>query len=377
MAAELCNIFDADDPDLAISRAAELLDNGKLVVLPTETVYGVAARIDLPDSLAALNAHRGKSDSPVTIHVPGETEAIELLGMLTPIARRMVHKLWPGPVAIEFAVSDADRARIAARCKVPESSLFKDGHMTLRCPDHVVTGEVLLRARGPVAIAKSSVQPPLDEKSVAALEASVGMVIDAGPTKYNRASTIVRAGVDSYEIVRAGIFDQRIIDRLLKTTVLFVCSGNTCRSPMAMAMARKILMQKLGVTDLAKAGYFVQSAGSFAMPGLRATPQAVQAVESLGGELQSHRSTPLSPELIHQADVIFAMTRSHAHAVLGMSPNSSDRLKMLDPAGDVEDPIGGDVSLYKELATKFVELIDQRLEETVLKNLPKDGGKSK
>ena len=102
------------------------------------------------------------------------------------------------------------------------------------------------------------------------------------------------------------------------------------------------------------------------MPGARATPQAVDAVKGIGADLSKHRSRPLSLELIHQADVIFAMQRSHLQAVTSLVPAASEKTFTLDPSGDVEDPIGGDASLYNELAVTLRGLIEKRLKETVL-----------
>jgi protein-tyrosine phosphatase len=170
---------------------------------------------------------------------------------------------------------------------------------------------------------------------------------------------------DRYEILREGIYDQRIIERLMRTTVLFVCSGNTCRSPMAEALARRIIAQKVGVSQeqLESKGISVYSAGSYALPGAKATPQAVDAVKSLGADLTRHRSRLLSVELIHQADVVFTMSRAHARDVIALVPAAAEKTVTLDPTGDIEDPIGGDASLYQELATQLNQLIEKRLAE--------------
>src|SRR2546423_5800395 len=113
---------------------------------------------------------------------------------------------------------------------------------------------------------------------------------------------------------------------------------------MAEAITRRVLAEMLHVTepDLeTKKGISVLSAGSYALPGAKATPQAVEALKQLGTDLTHHRSRPLTVELIHQADVIFTMGRSHAAAVQALVPSASEKVATLDPAGDIDDPIGG------------------------------------
>ena len=142
------------------------------------------------------------------------------------------------------------------------------------------------------------------------------------------------------------------------------CARHRCAWP---AMARLVLARKLKIApdDLEKKGVDVISAGAFAMAGAPATPQAAQAVKSLGGDLSRHRSRPLTVELIHQADAVFTMSRSHAAAVAALVPSASDKTFTLDPAGDIEDPIGGDLSLYQQLASQIEKLVSRRLDEKV------------
>jgi L-threonylcarbamoyladenylate synthase len=194
------------------------------------------------------------------------------------------------------------------------------------------------------------------------------MVLDAGETRFSKPSTLLRVKNQSYEVVRIGVYDERIIDRLMKTTILFVCSGNTCRSPMAEAIARKYLAERLGIApdELDKRGINIVSAGSYAMAGTRATPQAVEAMKNMGIDLSRHRSKALSVELIHQADSIYTMGRGHAKAVLAMVPSASEKVSTIDPEKDIEDPIGGEVSLYTEVAEQLKTLIEKRLGEGVI-----------
>ena len=373
MAAPIVHIFDIGDYESQILRGAEELRAGGLVVLPTETVYGAAGVISNESARRRLNALRGDGHKPFTVHLARRDDARRYLGDTNEFSERLLRKLWPGPIGLVFDVPAEKRRQAAAELNVAESDLYEGDTITLRCPDHIVAADVIGAVDGPVAmtVAGTSAGGPSwsAERMAEELDGRVDLIFEAGPTRYLKPSTILKVGADRYEIVRQGVYDERIIQRLLRTTILFVCSGNTCRSPMAEAITRRVLAEKLHVTepDLeAKKGISVVSAGSFAMPGARATPQAVEALKDLGSDLTHHRSRPLTVELIHQADVIFTMGRSHAAAVQALVPSASDKVATLDPAGDIDDPIGADVTVYHDLAGQLRTLIEKRLQEKTL-----------
>jgi L-threonylcarbamoyladenylate synthase len=377
MAATLVSIFEAGDYEAQMRRAQEILRSGGLVVLPTETLYGAAGLLSHPQSRQRLRELRGNTAGKAfTVHVARPADAGNYLGMLTDYEQRLIRKLWPGPVGLNFLVDADRRHQIAGVMQVEEADIFDEGSITLRCPDHILAEDVLHGVTGPVALTAvghggaAGSDEPMDvaQQIMQSVGEKVDLIFDAGPTKYAKPSTLLRVRGDRYEIVRVGVYDERIIERLLRTTILFVCSGNTCRSPMAEALTRQLLADKLEVPELEleKKGISVMSAGSFAFPGARATQQAQDAVRQMGADLSHHRSRPLTVELIHQADVIFTMSKNHAQQVMSLVPGAGEKVSTLDPAGDIEDPIGGDIKLYKDLAGQLRTLIEKRLSEKVL-----------
>jgi protein-tyrosine phosphatase len=280
----------------------------------------------------------------------------------------MMRKLWPGPVGLIFGVEESRRREVAGELGLAEGDLYDGPSIALRCPDHPVFYDVVSQVEGPVALTATGESNQRIGDLSAEVLGRVEMVLDAGETRFSKPSTLVRVKENSYEVVRRGVYDERIIDRLLRTTILFVCSGNTCRSPMAEAIARRYLAERLHVSasELENKGMSVMSAGSYAMPGAAATPQAVEALKGMGLDISRHRSRALTVELIHQADVIYAMSRGHARAVSTLVPSAADKVIALDPERDIEDPIGGDISLYVQVADRLKALIDQRLGQGIV-----------
>jgi tRNA threonylcarbamoyl adenosine modification protein (Sua5/YciO/YrdC/YwlC family) len=184
MAVPVVQVYDADDYEGEISRAVKTLLGGDVVVLPTETVYGAAGV--LGDALAKLRAIRGGAENkPFTIHVPHRESAQRYIDPPNNYAQRLMRKLWPGPVGLMFDVSDARRALVARELGIEERDVYENGAITLRCPDHVVTTDVLSRVDRPVVMTVASNSPE-------AMAGKAELILDSGVTRYSKPSTLIR-----------------------------------------------------------------------------------------------------------------------------------------------------------------------------------------
>ncbi len=142
--------------------------------------------------------------------------------------------------------------------------------------------------------------------------------------------------------------------------ILFVCTGNTCRSPMAEHLFRARAGTALG--------WQAVSAGVLAFPGAPASAEAVAALREKGIDLSGHRSRPVTRDLVEQADLIVAMTAGHRDELRRRFPAAADRIRLLHAFGtqaveaDVSDPIGQSMDVYRHVRDE----IDSSLADLIL-----------
>jgi len=368
----------ADDSRDVVHQAVQTLAEGRLVVFPTETVYGVGASARSIQGVEKLFAAKGRSPTaPLALAIKSAEEVLDYVPRPGRMAERLARRCWPGPVTlvVDHQTNEGLVSQLPERVR---EAIAPNGTLGFRVPAHAIVLDVLRMLTGPIAL--SSANRSGEEAAVTAEQAAeslgdqVALILDDGPSRYGQPSTVVRTTGNSYSCIRVGVVSPSALDRLASMIVVLVCTGNTCRSPMAEVMMRKMAAEKLGcpAAELDQHGVVITSAGIAAAAGCDASSEAVEVMKEKGLDLAKHESQPLTEKLVRHADVIFTMTSGHCRAILRRWPEVSSRIHTLRPdGGDIHDPIGGSTVLYHQCAEQIEDALRQRIEELDFAEEPK------
>ena len=212
MAPQVLDVAAASDPRDAVHRVVQALVEGKVVALPTETVY-IAAASGLSDRAVQrlLSLRDGKLDGPATLAVRSADEVLDYVPELPRIGQRLARRCWPGPVTLQLADAHPESAvhRLPARVR---QAVLPEGEIRVRVPGHELALRALRLLAGPVVMIGARREADADavtaQDVVSRLGNDIDVVLDDGRCKFAQRSSIVRVGERGFDVVRPGVFTE-------------------------------------------------------------------------------------------------------------------------------------------------------------------------
>ncbi len=368
-----------DDLRDVVHVIVQSLVEGKLVALPAETAYHLVASGLNPEAVNRLVSYPRRSPSRVPcIFLRSPEESLDYCSQMSRVALRIVNRAWPGPMVVQLPATDEGSVFRQLPAQTQKNLIVDNRFLSLRVAAHEALTQAMQLMPGPLIAA------PLEDRAGAAAcygqsvaadaTNDLSLLIEDGQTHFGGFATAIRVDGNRVSLIHSGVLDQSVLIGMAQLHVLLVCTGNTCRSPMAEAILRELLKKKF--PKLYRPGQpeptLTGSAGLSAYPGGHASPEAMAVMNKRGLNLQEHQSRPVTERLLRHADLVLTMTAAHRRAIIDRWPEFASKTNLLSGDGqDTADPFGGNSSVYSACAEQIESYLVQwvqRIDESWFPN---------
>jgi L-threonylcarbamoyladenylate synthase len=197
------------DPDI-IKRAAKLIQTGRLVAFPTETVYGLGANaLDSEAVRGIFNAKGRPASNPIIVHVADAIQVVNVVKEWPETAQRLASRFWPGPLTIV----------VSKRPELPDVVTAGGHTVAVRCPDHAIAQALIRAANLPIAAPSANrsteLSPTRAEHVVKSLNGRIDMILDGGSCPGGIESTVVDVTYEKVRLLRPGLITVSMLQEVV------------------------------------------------------------------------------------------------------------------------------------------------------------------
>ena len=341
-----------------IDRIVSVLNEGGIVILAVDTVYGLLTRPFDRSLFDRLDRIKGERRLPYVLAFESYNRFREWYGEIDIIQRRFIRDLIPGPITLIFEVNS----------DIPTGFRYHGDGIGIRISSDPALRKICQTLNSPLwatSVNRSGEPAPVNFSDIqTTILDQVDLAVDSGPTLFRQASTVIDLRRQPFRIIREGPWMKRVENALNRSAepidILVVCTGNICRSPLAAAL----LQHKIGQPE--SSGIRVSSAGTSALSGYPATEDMVDIARDWGIDLSGHQARQISHELLKASDLIIVVSPEHRIRLLELDRDADRRIRLLgEPLGEeiIPDPYQSDLKSYQQVADLIAKAVDGWLDE--------------
>jgi len=331
----------------------------------TGNMLGIGCSIFSKLALKRINLLKQRKDNKGYIVLIPEIEWLSRYKIeIDNDVKRLMQQYWPGELTFVLKNSNIQFKEVS-----------NNGYTAFRIPSNSYLREFISEINEPIistSINSANKQPMLDLFQIKKTRQEwfdFTVIYDEMAEFNSVPSTIIKFDENDFICLREGTIPfNKIIESYNHPLILFICTANICRSPMAEYYARNLIEQQ-------KLPFIVKSAG-FLLGGVNISPFSAEVLKESGIDANNHISTQINHELISDSWLILTMTQSHKDMLLDLEPNAIYKTfslsefcglkysnsKFYGISSDIEDPFGLDIYFYREAFKKVKERIDYVIE---------------